>query len=105
MVTKRLPHWLAAMGTLALAEPAMAQAEDAFGTSVGDSAIGIYSESDVRGFSPTDAGNLRIEGLYYDQQGTLTPRIEQGSTIRVGISAQSYAFPAPTGIADFGLRK
>ena len=106
-------QWLAAIA-ITLAEPAIAQrtndnaaaqAEDAFGTSVGDSSIGIYSEVDVRGFSPTDAGNLRIEGLYYDQQGSLTERLQQGSTIRVGISAQSYPFPAPTGIADFTLRE
>ena len=84
---------------------AIASAQDAFGTSVGDSSIGIYNETDVRGFSPTDAGNLRIEGLYYDQQGTLAERLQQGSTIRVGISAQSYPFPAPTGIADYTLRK
>jgi iron complex outermembrane receptor protein len=84
---------------------AAAQAEDAFGNSVGDSSIGIYNEVDVRGFSPTDAGNLRIEGLYYDQQSSLTERIQQSSTVRVGISAQSYPFPAPTGIADFALRK
>jgi len=100
--------------TLLLAQPvlaqrtgenAAAQAEDAFGKSVGDSAIGIYNEVDVRGFSPTDAGNLRIEGLYYDQQGTLSERLLQSSTIRVGISAQGYPFPAPTGVADFALRK
>lgn len=84
---------------------AVESAEDAFGKSVGDSAIGIYSESDVRGFSPSTAGNLRIAGLYYDQQGILTGRLQAGSTIRVGISAQSYAFPAPTGIADYALRK
>lgn len=84
---------------------AATSAEDAFGKSVGDTSIGIYNETDVRGFSPTDAGNLRIEGLYYDQQGTLTDRLEQASTIRVGISAQSYHFPAPTGIVDYELRR
>jgi iron complex outermembrane receptor protein len=99
---------------LLLGQPALAQrtadnatraADDAFGRSVGDSSIGIYSESDVRGFSPSTAGNLRIHGLYYDQQGILTGRLLRGSTIRVGISAQSYPFPAPTGIADYALRE
>ncbi len=84
---------------------AATSAEDAFGRSVGDSTIGIYSENDVRGFSPADAGNLRINGLYYDQQGLLTSRLEEGSTIRVGISTQGYPFPAPTGIADYTLRE
>ena len=105
---------LAALSAWATATAAHAQrtddnaataAEDAFGRSVGDSSIGLYSESDVRGFSPGVAGNLRIEGLYYDQQGLLTARLLAGSTIRVGISAQSYLFPAPTGIADYSLRE
>lgn len=84
---------------------AVTDADDAFGKSVGDSRIGIYSADDVRGFSPADAGNLRLEGLYFEQQGFLSDRIQNGSTIRVGISAQSYPFPAPTGIADYSLRR
>lgn len=84
---------------------AVTQAEDAFGTSVGNDSIGIYNDYDVRGFSPVDAGNVRIEGLYFDQQAGLSGRVSDGSTIRVGISAQNYAFPAPTGIADQSLRK
>ena len=43
-------------------------AEDAFGTTVGSQTIGLYDAQDVRGFSPSHAGNLRIEGLYFDQQ-------------------------------------
>ena len=105
---------IAAVSLLPLATPAAAQrvddnavtsAEDAFGKSVGDSSIGIYNPGDVRGFSPEDAGNIRLEGLYFDQQGFLTGRLQGGNTIRVGISAQGYPFPAPTGIADFELRK
>jgi iron complex outermembrane recepter protein len=100
---------IASTATPALAQRtddnAVTSADDAFGKSVGDSRIGIYNSDDVRGFSPADAGNLRIEGLYFDQQGFLTDRIQDGSTIRVGISAQSYPFPAPTGIADYSLRR
>ena len=84
---------------------AVTAAEDAFGKSVGDQSIGIYNSDDVRGFSPVDAGNLRIEGLYFDQAGRVNSRLEAGATIRVGISAQGHAFPAPTGIADYELRK
>ena len=47
---------------------AVTSADDAFGTSVGTQAIGLYDAEGVRGFSPKDAGNLRIEGLYFDQQ-------------------------------------
>lgn len=105
---------LAGAGVALAASPAAAQrtddnatrsADDAFGTSVGDDSIGIYSPFNVRGFSPVDAGNVRIEGLYFDQQASLTSRLVRGSTVRVGISAQSYPFPAPTGIGDYALRK
>ena len=85
-------------------ENAVTSAQDAFGTTVGNEAIGLYSATDVRGFSPTEAGNLRIEGLYFDRQGDTTNRIVSGNTVRVGLSAQSYPFPAPTGIADYRLR-
>ena len=86
------------------ADNAVSAAQDAFGTSVGNENIGLYSASNARGFSPTEAGNLRIEGLYFDQQINLGNRLVRGSTIRVGLSAQSYPFPAPTGIADYQLR-
>jgi len=86
-------------------ENAMRQAEDAFGTSVGRETIGLYNSSSVRGFSPIAAGNARIEGLYFDQVWGLTPRIRRSTNIRVGISAQGYPFPAPTGIVDYSFRK
>ena len=82
---------------------AVTAAEDAFGKSVGDQSIGIYSDSNVRGFSPIAAGNVRIDGLSFDVQGNLNSRLAIGSTVRVGISAQGYPFPAPTGIIDYEL--
>ncbi len=101
------------LGTLLLPLLASAQrvnenpvtsADDAFGTTVGSQTIGLYDAGDVRGFSPQDAGNLRIEGLYFDQQ-TFGPDscLVSGQTIRVGLAAQSFDFPAPTGIADYSL--
>lgn len=66
--------------------------------------IGIYSPSLVRGFDPQVAGNVRIDGLYFDQQGALSDRVIEDSTIRVGVSEIGYAFPAPTGIVDYDLR-
>jgi iron complex outermembrane receptor protein len=80
-------------------------ATDAFGRSIGDEDVGIYAVDSVRGFSPIDAGNVRIEGLYFDQQPGLNARLVQGSRVHVGVSAQGYPFPAPTGIADFALRR
>lgn len=113
-MTKTALRLSAAAIAMLACQPAFAQrtddnavqaAEDAFGTSVGDESIGIYNANDVRGFSPIEAGNIRIEGLYFDQQTGLSGRVSDGSTIRVGISAQSYAFPAPTGIFDQTLRR
>ena len=86
-------------------ENAVRSAEDAFGTSIGRETIGIYSSSSVRGFSPTSAGNVRIDGLYFDPVWSPNSRIRRSSTIRVGLSAQGFAFPAPTGIVDYALRR
>ncbi|HEU0134977.1 MAG TPA: TonB-dependent receptor [Allosphingosinicella sp.] len=85
-------------------ENAVKAAGDAFGTSVGNEKIGLYGAGDVRGFSPTAAGNIRLEGLSVTEHGGFTNRIVSGSTIRVGLTAQGYPFPAPTGIADYSLR-
>ena len=76
MAASRLP-WCACLLAGLLPQAALAQrvednavtaADDAFGTSVGTQAIGLYDADEVRGFSPKDAGNLRIEGLYFNQQ-------------------------------------
>jgi iron complex outermembrane recepter protein len=85
-------------------ENAVTSARDAFGTSIGNEQIGLYGSSEVRGFSPLDAGNLRIEGFSFDPQGSLSGRLVAGSTVHVGLTAQSYPFPAPTGIVDYRLR-
>ncbi|MDF8334679.1 TonB-dependent receptor domain-containing protein [Novosphingobium cyanobacteriorum] len=97
---------------IAMPGPALAQrvddnvitnANDAFGQSVGNERVGLYSNEDVRGFSPVDAGNARIEGLYFAPVDRLPNRLARGSRVRVGIAAQGYPFPAPTGIVDFDL--
>lgn len=110
-------RWIAAAAKLAVfaaSEPAYAQrtaenavnaAEDAFGVSVGNETIGLYTASSARGFSPTQAGNIRLEGLYFDQQLFTGGRVYAGTTMRVGLSAQSYPFPAPTGIVDTRMRR
>lgn len=85
-------------------ENAVAEAGDAFGTTVGTESIGLYSSSSARGFNPSQAGNLRINGLYFDQAGSPNNRLIRGNTVHVGISAQGYPFPAPTGVVDFDLR-
>src|SRR5436189_373703 len=85
-------------------ENAVTQAEDAFGFSVGRESLGIYNSGNARGFSPTAAGNLRIDGLYFDQIFNLTDTLLESTSIKVGLSAQGYPFAAPSGIVDHTLR-
>jgi len=91
-------------------ENALESAEDAFGTTVGGETVGLYSATSARGFSPVRAGNLRLEGLFFDVRGAggnnvrLSQRLIGQTAVRVGLSAQSYPFPSPTGIADYTLR-
>lgn len=81
------------------------QSSDAFGRSVGSERSGLYNSENVRGFDPVDAGNVRLEGLYFDLVDIISPRLVQGSTIRIGPAALGYPFPAPTGLVDYALRK
>jgi iron complex outermembrane recepter protein len=85
-------------------ENAVNSADDAFGSSVGLEQTGIYSEQDTRGFSPSKAGNARIDGVYYDPVGALSARLRNGSVVRVGFAAEDYPFSAPTGIVEYRLR-
>lgn len=86
-------------------ENATASAQDGFGRTVGDESVGIYASGNVRGFSASDAGNARVEGLYFNESGQITDVITAGSEIRLGIAAFGYPFPAPTGIVDTSLRR
>lgn len=83
---------------------AVASADDAFGNSVGLESTGIYSENNVRGFGPLEAGNSRIDGIYFDPVSLISLRMRQSQTMRVGYAALDYPFPAPTGIVDNRLR-
>ena len=82
---------------------ATTQSNDAFGRSVGTEKTGLYNSDDVRGFNPIEAGNARIEGLYFDQIDRIPGRLRPVETIRVGLSSQRFPFPAPTGLVDYDL--
>ena len=86
------------------ADNPISAADDAYGLTLGLESVGLYSPGLVRGFNPQAAGNVRIDGLYFDQQGALSNRVIEDSTIKVGVSEIGYAFPAPTGIVDYDLR-
>ncbi len=85
------------------AENIVTQSADAFGKAIGSEKIGLYSTDDIRGFNPVDAGNVRIEGLYFDHVERIPTRLADTSAVRVGVAAQGFAFPAPTGIVDYNL--
>jgi iron complex outermembrane receptor protein len=82
---------------------AVTQAEDAFGFAVGRESLGIYNAGNARGFSPTAAGNVRIDGLYFDPQWGLPSTLIGNVSVKVGLSAQGYPFVAPSGIVDYAL--
>jgi iron complex outermembrane recepter protein len=84
---------------------AVKSADDAFGNTVGNEDIGLYGPFEVRGFSAVDAGNVRLDGLYFDRQTDPSRLLVPSSTMRVGISAQGYLLPAPTGIVDYQLAR
>ena len=79
------------------------QSDDAFGRAVGNDRSGLYSAFEVRGFNPSEAGNVRMQGLYFDLPDLVSARLIQGNTIRVGLAAQRFPFPAPTGLVDYQL--
>ena len=79
------------------------QSSDAFGRAVGNDRSGLYNTSEVRGFNPSEAGNVRMQGLYFDLIDLVSSRLIQGNTIRVGLAAQRFPFPAPTGLVDYDL--
>lgn len=87
------------------ADNAVTQAEDAFGYSVGREALGIYNGGNARGFSPAAAGNVRIDGLYFDPAFDFPGLLADATSVKVGLSAQGYPFAAPSGIVDITLRR
>lgn len=83
---------------------AVRAAEDGFGSSVGNEEIGIYSVGSARGFSPLEAGNVRVDGLYLDVHGDLPDAMLSGSAVKVGITAIRTPLLAPSGVAEFSLK-
>jgi iron complex outermembrane receptor protein len=103
-----------AMVALWVATPALAQqaqvnvvtqAADAFGLRVGNESLGLYGPGFARGFSPSSAGNIRIDGLYFVQTGDLSGRVLESSRVSVGLTALAADLPAPSGVVDYGLRQ
>lgn len=85
-------------------ENVIRDATNAFGRSIGGVAIGLYGSGSVRGFSPGVAGNIRIEGLYFDEQNGLSSRVMSGSVVRLGANVLTNPFASPTGVINLSLR-
>lgn len=97
-------RWPAAIAQQGAGNPVIS-APDAFGLTVGLESVGIYSPGSVRDFSPQAAGNVRIDGLYFDEQSPLSDRVVDSATVSVGLGEASEPFPAPTGIVDYAPRR
>lgn len=99
---------LAAAAKLSSAQRAdvnvVTDANDAFGYSAAGDAIGLYSDTNVRGFSPARAGNTRIDGLYFDKQGRFSNDPLDSTRIQVGLNAVDFPFASPSGVADYRLK-
>lgn len=85
-------------------ERAVERAVDAFGIRIGIEQIGLYTESQVRGFNLQDAGNYRMNGAYYAKSSNLVDTVVAGVVTRVGYNALNADFPAPSGVVDYRLR-
>src|SRR5690606_26149747 len=58
----------------------------------------------VRGFNLQDAGNFRIDGLYFARSANMVDAVLGGVVTQVGVNALSSDFAAPSGVVDYRLR-
>lgn len=79
------------------------EADDAFGRRIGVEEVGLYSESEVRGFDLQSAGNYRIEDHYFVRAAGLLQPVTEGIAIRVGASGLRTDFAAPSGVVQYDL--
>jgi iron complex outermembrane recepter protein len=80
------------------------EAEDAFGLTLSGQSVGLYNSRNIRNSDPVQLGNLRLDGLYIDRQGSFTTQLIGATAIRVGSTIIELPFPAPGGIVDFRTR-
>lgn len=85
-------------------ERAVGRATDAFGIRIGVEQIGLYNESQVRGFNLQDAGNYRVNDSYFTKSGGLVDSVLAGVITRVGYNALDADFAAPSGVVEYRLR-
>ncbi len=78
-------------------------ADDAFGRRIGIEEVGLYSESEVRGFDLQAAGNYRIEDHYYVRVAGMLQPLNGGTAIRVGANGLRTDFAAPSGVVQYTM--
>jgi iron complex outermembrane recepter protein len=93
-----------ASGAAAQSDNAILNARDAFGERVGVETVGIYTESQVRGFNLANTGAYRIEGAYFVRDATLPDTVLAGVSVRAGVNAARLAYPSPSGVVDYRLK-
>lgn len=96
---------LAAAFTAAAQDSAVTSAADAFGERVGTEQSGLYGETQVRGFDLNDTGAYRIEDAYFSRAAALNDPVLAGVGVRVGVNAVRLAYPAPSGVVNYRLRR
>lgn len=84
---------------------AVTSAADAFGERVGTEQSGLYSETQVRGFDLNDSGAYRIDDAYFSRAAAMNDPVLAGVGVRVGVNAVRLAYPAPSGVVNYRLRK
>lgn len=110
-VTRKTPNRLigAVIGLFSLIGGALAQedviaaAEDAFGLRIGVESIGLYSESQVRGFRLEDAGNFRMNDAYFVRGSTPSNAVLSGVETRIGANAMAFDLVGPSGVIAYSL--
>lgn len=91
--------------TAAADDNAVKSAADAFGERVGTEQSGLYSETQVRGFDLNDSGAYRIDDAYFSRAAALNDPVLAGVGVRVGVNAVRLAYPAPSGVVNYRLRR
>jgi iron complex outermembrane receptor protein len=84
---------------------ATSAAEDAFGERVGIDQIGLYGESQARGFDLQSSGAYRIDGAYFVRAAPLSDSVASGLSVRVGVAATALDLPSPSGVVVYRLRE
>src|SRR5687768_1834775 len=94
-----------AASTATADDNAVKSAADAFGERVGTEQSGLYSETQVRGFDLNDSGAYRIDDAYFSRAAALNDPVLAGVGVRVGVNAVRLAYPAPSGVVNYRLRR